>query len=281
MDAVVDDLGRAVPLHAPARRIVSLVPSLTECLFTLGAGEAVVACTRWCTDPPDRVCDLPKVGGTKNADVAAIVALAPDLVVMNSEENRREHYDALVAAGLTVFVTEPKTVEGALDLVARLGAIAGRGEAGRHLAAEQRVRIAGALAPSARLPTAVAPGGTRRPVRYFCPIWKKPWMAFNQDTYAHDVLRVAGGANVVADAAERYPRITLDDIAARAPEIVLLPDEPYTFGEDDVADLAPLAETPALRDGRVHLVDGKALSWYGPRTADGVLMFAELFARAR
>ena len=281
MDAVVDDLGRPVALAAPAKRIVSLVPSLTECLFTLGAGDAVVACTQWCTDPAERLRGLPKVGGTKNADVAAIVALAPDLVVMNSEENRREHYDALLAAGLTVFVTEPKTVERALDLVERLGAIAGREEEGRRLAAAQRTRIARAIAPREPPGAAVAPDASRRPVRYFCPIWKKPWMAFTADTYAHDVLRLAGGANVVGDAAARYPRVTLDEIAARAPEIVLLPDEPYAFAADDVADLAPLAETPALRDDRVHLVDGKALSWYGPRTADGVLMFAELFARAR
>src|SRR3954452_23697213 len=115
MTSIHDDLGRVVALDAPARRIVSLVPSLTECLFTLGAGDAVVGCTRYCTDPPERVRALPKVGGTKTADVDGVVALAPDVVIMNAEENRREHYDALTAAGLTIFVTEPKTVDGALD----------------------------------------------------------------------------------------------------------------------------------------------------------------------
>ncbi len=243
------------------------MPSLTECLFALGAGDAVVACTRYCTDPADRVAALPKVGGTKTPDLAEILALEPDLVVMNAEENRRADFDALVAAGVDVFVTEPKTVAAAIDLIAQLGAAVGRASEGERLAADQRARLAEVAAASP-------------PVRYFCPIWKKPWMAFNADTYAHDVLRAAGGENVVADAAERYPNVTLDAIAARAPEVVLLPDEPYRFGKRDLAALEPLAATPALRDGRVHLVDGKALAWFGPRTAGGVAYFAALFARA-
>jgi ABC-type Fe3+-hydroxamate transport system substrate-binding protein len=268
---MIDDRGRTVHLPARPRRIVSLVPSLTELLFAVGAGEALVGVTRYCIEPPDRVASLPKVGGTKNPDLVAIHALTPDLVIVNGEENRYEDFAALDAAGLTVFVTEPKTVADAVALIARLAAAVGAAEAGRRLAASQAAGVAAVVADTV---------GCSR-VAYFCPIWKRPWMTFNADTYAHDVLRVAGGANVAAGRPERYPEVTLVEVAAAAPAVVLLPDEPYRFGNRDVASLDALADTPALRDGRVHLVDGKALSWYGPRIAAGVAMFARLFAAAR
>jgi ABC-type Fe3+-hydroxamate transport system substrate-binding protein len=263
-----DDLGRAIEVPTRPNRIVSLVPSLTETLFALGAGPRVVAVTRYCEEPAVRVAALPKVGGTKNPDLTAIAALAPDLVIMNAEENRREDFDALAAAGLRVFVTEPKTIIDGVRGIAQLGRIAGCRAEGEALAAEQTTRVRATLAQV----------HGRRPVRYFCPIWRKPWMAFNADTYAHDMLRAAGGMNVCGEAVARYPVVTLAEIAAAAPEVVLLPDEPYHFAEKDRPALAPLAATPALRHGRVHFVDGKALAWYGPRIADGLARFAALFA---
>ena len=266
MEPLVDDLGRAVELAAPPRRIVSLVPSLTETLFAIGAGPCVVAVTRYCEEPAADVARLPKVGGTKNPDLQAIVELAPDVVVMNAEENRREDFDALAAAGVTVFVTEPKTMFDGVRSIAQLAELTGCAE-GTALAADQDRRVRATLAQVEGRP----------PVRYFCPIWRKPWMTFNADTYAHDMLRAAGGANVCAVAAERYPTVTLEAIAGAEPEVVLLPDEPYRFTEKDLAALEPLA----LPRERVHFVDGKALSWYGPRIADGLARFATLFASAR
>lgn len=267
---VVDDLGREVRLPEHPRRIVCLVPSLTETLFAIGAGDAVVGVTRYCEEPVAAVATLPKLGGTKNPDLDGIRALAPDLVIMNAEENRREDFEALAAADLAVFVTEPKTVMDGIRIIDTLGTITGQG-AGATLASAQR----------ARLDLTVQAVGSARRIRYFCPIWRKPWMAFNADTYAHDLLRTAGGENVCAADATRYPVVTLEQIAATQPEVVLLPDEPYAFSEKDRAALAPLAETPALQSGRVHFVDGKALSWYGPRIADGVARFAEIFSHAR
>ncbi len=267
--SIIDDLGRAVALPAPPRRIVSLVPSLTETLFAIGAGSAVVGLTRYCVEPAADVAAVPKVGGTKNPDLAHIRELAPDLVLMNAEENRRADFEALAAAGLTVFVTEPKTVADGVRSIVQLGELSGHVDRAAALADAQ----------AAALRTAAAAHAGRRAVRYFCPIWRKPWMAFNADTYAHDVLRLAGGANVCGDAPERYPTVALDAIAAAAPEIVLLPDEPYAFGERDRAALAPLAATPALRNGRVHFVDGKALAWYGPRIAGALATFTALFFR--
>lgn len=267
---LVDDIGRTVELAATPERIVSLVPSLTETLFAIGAGPRVVAVTRYCEEPAADVARVPKVGGTKNPDLRAIADLAPDVVVMNAEENRREDFEALAAAGLSVFVTEPKTILDGIRSIAQLGELAGRPE-GAALAAEQERRVRATLAQVEG----------RRPVRYFCPIWRKPWMAFNSDTYAHDMLRAAGGVNVCGSDPGRYPTVTLDAIANAAPEVVLLPDEPYRFTEKDRSALEPLAATPALRADRVHFVDGKALSWYGPRIADGLERFADLFASAR
>lgn len=266
---IVDDLGRTVELVAPPRRIVSLVPSLTETLFALGAGAEVVGVTRYCEEPASEVATLPKVGGTKNPALPAILDLTPDLVIMNAEENRREDFEALSTAGLRVFVTEPKTIADGIRVIARLGELTGR-EAGAVLAAEQGRRVRAILAQV----------GTRPTIRYFCPIWRKPWMTFNADTYAHDMLRAAGGLNVCATDPMRYPTVTLETVADTAPEVVLLPDEPYHFTEKDREALAPLATTSALREGRVHFVDGKALSWYGPRIADGLARFAAIFASA-
>jgi ABC-type Fe3+-hydroxamate transport system substrate-binding protein len=263
-------VGSGVSAEKPPRRIVSLVPSLTELLFALGVGDAVVGVTRYCTDPPARVAAVAKVGGTKNPDLDAIAALRPDLVVMNAEENRREDFAALSASGVAVLVTEPKTVDDGIRLIASLGAAVGRGELGAYLAAAQQAGVAAVRATVRR----------RRGVSYFCPIWRKPWMAFNADTYVHDVLRVAGGRNVLADRRERYPVVTLEEVAATAPEVVLLPDEPYRFAARDLPALAPLATTPALRHRAVRFIDGKALSWYGLRIADAVETFARVFAAA-
>jgi ABC-type Fe3+-hydroxamate transport system substrate-binding protein len=267
----IDDVGREVAIDAPPGRIVSLVPSLTELLFALGAGDAVVAATRYCTEPPQRVAALAKVGGTKNPDLAAITALRPDLVVMNAEENRREDFEALAAQGLAVYVTEPKTVDDGIRLITRLGGLVGCREPGTRLAAAQEAGVAAVRARQR----------TRAPVRYFCPIWRKPWMGFNADTYAHDVLATAGGENVVVEGATRYPVLTLEAIAATQPDIVLLPDEPYRFSVNDLPALGDLTETPALRREQVRFVDGKALAWYGLRIADAVETFARLFRESR
>jgi len=255
MISVSDDAGRAVALAEPARRIVSLVPSLTETLFALGCGDALIGVTRYCTEPAGVVERIERIGGTKNPDVGRIIALRPDLVLLNEEENRREDFEALERAGMNVFVSFSHRVRDVPSLIGRLGALAGS-----RTADVLSTVVTEAIA-------AVRESDVRPRTRVFCPIWKNPWMSFNRDTYAHDILWMAGGSNICADEAGRYPTITLEEVAARAPEIILLPDEPYVFREKDVASLEPLTETPACRNGRIHFIDGKALSWYGPRTA--------------
>jgi ABC-type Fe3+-hydroxamate transport system substrate-binding protein len=257
---------RGRPSHSP-ERIVSLVPSLTEALFALGLGERVVGVTDWCVHPADRVAALPRLGGTKNPDLAAIRALAPDLVIANQEENRRRDVEKLEALGVHVWVTYPRTVaEGAALLaeVAELGA-----------APEARARV---VAP---VLAALAEAEAARPeqgVPVFCPIWREPWMSVGADTYAHDLLALCGGRNVFAGHGDRrYPRVTLDEIVAAAPEVVLLPDEPYAFGASDEAELRRLP-LPAARSGRIHRIDGTWVSWYGPRIRPAIRALRGLLA---
>jgi ABC-type Fe3+-hydroxamate transport system substrate-binding protein len=205
------------------------------------------------------VAQVPKVGREKDPDLGKILALTPDLVVANMEENRRDVVEALRAEGLAVWVVFPRTVADGIALVRELGGLtttvaAAEGLAGRLEAACAAIRAA----------------RSGRPRRVFCPIWRDPWMTIGGDTYVHDVLATCGGSNVFADHPARYPTVTLEEAASRAPEVILLPDEPYRFRPAHLPALAALRDTPAMRDGRVHFVDGKLLSWYGRRIADAV-----------
>jgi len=215
-------------------RVVSLVPSATETLLALGAD--VVACTRFCEQP-----DLLHVGGTKNPDVAAIVALAPDLVVVDEEENRREDADALVAAGVELRVTSVRSVADARRATARLAAATGR-----------------PLPTSPDMPEPLVAAVT---ATAFVPIWRRPWMTINADTYGASVLGALGVELVTATAPERYPTVELDDIAALHPTHVLVPSEPYEFADRHVAELAD-----ALPRAAIRRVDGQDLFWWGIRT---------------
>ncbi len=259
-------------LSAPAR-IVSLVPSWTETLFALELGDRLVGATEYCVHPAERLADVPRIGGTKNPEIESIVRLAPDLVIANKEENTERTVRQLRAAGLQVWVTEPRTVAQAVDTIAEIAALHGpETPAARRAVAErevERLRRALAGAESAARPAAV---------RCLCPIWRDPWMVVGPDTYAHDLLRWCGAANPFADREDRrYPRVSLDEIVAAQPEVVLLPDEPYAFGEVDAAELAALP-IPAARDGRIHLIDGTWVTWYGPRIERALERISDLLS---
>jgi ABC-type Fe3+-hydroxamate transport system substrate-binding protein len=236
---VVDDEGRTVPVPAEVRRVVSIVPSLTEAVAAT-APDLLVGATDWCTHPAD--LDVTRVKGTKNPDVATIVDLAPDLVVANQEENRLPDLDALRAAGLPVYVTDIRTVDGAFDSLARMLAACGLDRPGWLDDAEAAW---GAL-----------PEPTRRR-RAVVPIWRKPWMAVGRDTFTGAVLARLGVDNVLAGHAERYPRF--DPAALPEHDLVVLPDEPYAFTADDGPEAFP--GVPAV------LVSGRLLTWYGPSLA--------------
>lgn len=260
----VDDAGQRWAFAEPPRRIVSLVPSLTELVCSLELADRLVGVTRYCTEPAAVVAALPHLGGTKNPDIAAIIDLRPDLVLINSEENREEDFRILTGAQLATWVSFPRTVAEAARSIERLGAVLGATARASPIAADIEA----------------ARGAVRSltGVRVFCPVWRNPWMSLNADTYAGDMLACAGGDNVCGGRGERYPIVDLEAIAAADPQVILLPDEPYRFTEHHRAALGALADTSAGRDGRVHMIDGKALSWYGHRTAPALHAFRRLLA---
>jgi ABC-type Fe3+-hydroxamate transport system substrate-binding protein len=264
----VDASGEGVAVLARPERIVSLVPSVTETLFALGLGDRVVGVTDWCIHPAPALADRPRVGGTKNPRIEAIAALRPDLVLANLEENRAIDVRRLRERGLCTWVDYPRTVPEALvqiEWLADLGA-----------AAEVRAAIVDPI--RAALERAARRTAPARSV--FVAVWKDPWMSLSVDTYADDLLARAGLRNVFADAVDRYPRVDLAEVARRDPEIVLLPDEPYRFSEDDVPSLAEaLADTRAARNSRLLVVDGTLVFWHGPRIAPALEMLVEIAQR--
>ncbi|HEV7211498.1 MAG TPA: helical backbone metal receptor [Blastococcus sp.] len=235
-----DDRGTALE-GAPPRRVVSLVPSLTEAIAATDDG-LLVGATDWCTHPAD--LDVARVGGTKWPDLDAVRALHPDLVVANAEENRAEDMAALRAEGIRVWVTAPATVDEALDSLGRLCAALGRPDPGWLGDA----RAVWADPPRVSPATAVV------------PIWRRPWMVLGRGTFAGDVLARLGVRNVFGDDPDRYPKLAPDRPAAVAADLVVFPDEPYAFTPDDGPEAWPRA--------RPVFVSGRHLTWYGPSLAE-------------
>jgi len=228
----------------PPKRVVSLVPSLTETLFALGAGDSVVGITDWCIFPVGLT--LPRVGGTKNPNIAAIRALEPDLVYINSEENLKRHADE-IAQFAPVHISEPQTIDDVRDLFTTLGDIHQK-DATQLIDALRRER--------ASMP--------KRAFTFAVPIWKKPWMWCGGDTYVSHLVEAAGGTNVLASR-ERYPSIDIDDVLALKPDLIFLPDEPYAFTEDDARGFNAIGPFP-----------GHLFTWHGVRTIEGLRFLSKL-----
>ncbi len=240
------------------RRIVSLVPSDSYTLARLGVADRLVGRTSYCIAPPE-IAGVETVGGTKNADTERIIALAPDLVVANQEENRKIDIERLEAAGVPVLLSFPKTVADGLAHAERLAAL--------FPSVDNDLGWARA---------ALARPVSADPVPTFVPIWMDPLMTIHGDTFISDALRLAGADNVFAarrgDRLDtRYPRIALDEVVARRPRLVLLPDEPHAFSEAD-ADVFRALPIEA----QIRFCDGKDLMWYGLRSIEGLAGIAQL-----
>ncbi len=275
LQAVFDDMGRKILLPQPVQRIVSLVPSDTETLFDLGLGDKVVGRTRYCVEPAAEVSQLPIVGGTKDIDLDAIMELKPDLILANQEENARPNLEALAELGARIFVSFPKRYGDAIAHMARLARFCGAGDKAKELVRKGYAALEEAAAP--------------KTISVFVPIWRDPLMTFSDHTYSHDLLKLCGAHNIFADRERqyplkadlgqssplpadqvvnrdrRYPRITEAELIERAPDLILLPDEPHEFSEEDKAYFAGL-DIPAAREGRIHFTCGKDLFWPGSRS---------------
>ena len=249
-------------------RIVSLCPSLTELVFDLGHGGELVGRTKFCIHPADRVGAVEKVGGTKNPKLERIIELAPDLVLLNEEENRREDAEALRAAGVACHVSFPHTALETAEMVRSIAdAIDAKAE-GERIARDIETRHH----------RVVKSATDRDPVSYAYMIWREPWMTVNADTFVSALLGDAGARNAFATAAERYPAITPADLTSAAPDIVLLSTEPFPFKLQHADELARLT---GLDRERFEIVDGEMLSWHGSRTPAGIDYAEQVVERAR
>jgi ABC-type Fe3+-hydroxamate transport system substrate-binding protein len=275
----------ALHFNQPPKRVVSLMPSMTESMFDLGLGGALVGITDYCIYPASEVEKLPRVGGPKNPRIDEILALKPDLVLANWEENTYSSVESMRNSGLAVWVTLPKTVEESMDVLWTLANLF------RSHAARLRIQTL-----EVTLDWAISASEERKPFRYFCPIWYSHtqdsipwWMTFNQDTYCDDLLRLLGGRNVFSertydrildgetdpavlpvslDVGLRYPRVNIEDILSSAPELILLPSEPYEFKEEDLVQFKQLFKgTPAVDNGCLLQLDGTLIMWQGTRLA--------------
>lgn len=280
------------PVDEPPNTVVSLVPSVTESMFDINLGSRLVGRTDYCVYPEGAVDSIPTIGGTKNPDVQRIIALKPDLVLANYEENRKEDVEALRAADIPVWVTFPRTVPDVFTLLWNIMYLF------EETTMAPRVRL---IEQSYDLVLNLSEGREHRPT-VFVPIWYQPLMTFNKDTYTHDLLRVLGGDNVFAErtrhyplAADlgteealpadderlqnrdtRYPRVTFEEVEAANPDIILLPSEPFAFTQEHLPLFQQL-DVPAAKHGRVHLVDGSLLTWHGTRIAHALQQLPALF----
>ncbi len=244
-------------------RIVSLCPSLTELVFALGRGDELVGVTDYCVHPAEGVAAVEKVGGTKTPKVARIVELAPDIVLLNEEENRIEDAQALEAHAVRCLNTFPKDALETAAMVRTIGAALQRDEAAERVALDIETR-AKRVADAAR---------GRREVSWAYLIWRKPWMSVNRDTFASALLSLAGGRNVFGDAPTRYPEIRIEELVAADPQLVLLCTEPFPFEARHIDELCTLTGWPR---SRFRIADGEYLSWHGSRTPAGIDYAASL-----
>lgn len=244
---IIDQMQRTVELAAPAQRIISLVPSQTELLFAIGAGESVVGLTKFCTEPPSLVGAVAKVGGTKKFDFGAIAALKPDLIIGNKEENYLEGIEQL-AKDYPIWMSDIVTLEDSLEMIRGIGVVSGREDAANQMADTIFTRF-DALESSSHA------AFDRVNVAYL--IWQKPYMAAGGGTFIDDVLKCGGMQNVFAER-DRYPEVTLDELANSTAEVILLSSEPFPFRDKHLEALQ--SELP---NKKILLVDAMPFSWYG------------------
>ncbi len=228
----------------PYKRIISLVPSLTEFLFDLGLNDEIVGRTRFCIHPSQQVSNISIIGGTKNPNIEKIRDLRPDLVIANKEENRKEDVD-VISEFCEVIVTEIDTITDAFNWMHKIGIKVDRAYKS-ELLLSQLVKF-----------MTIAPSFNSISTAYF--IWKDPWMSVGHDTYIHDVMKLFKFESVFASKT-RYPETTIAELVELNPELILLSSEPFPFKEKHIQELQN-----ELPDSNIQLVDGEWFSWYGSR----------------
>lgn len=270
LPSFTDQLGRTIVLQQIPRRIISLVPSQTELLYSLGLDNEVVGITKFCVHPSAWFRHKTLIGGTKNIHPERIALLKPDLIIANKEENDQRQVEDL-AARYPVWVSDIHTLTGALAMIRAIGTITGRDQQAHSLATDIESRFA-ALSPTPvnAIPLLHTPANAISGPRTAYFIWRNPWMAAGGDTFIHDMLLRCGFTNVFA-AETRYPVVDLETLARSNCETILLSSEPYPFKEKHIREIQEI-----LPETTIRLVDGEPFSWYGSRLLEAPAYFALL-----
>jgi iron complex transport system substrate-binding protein len=257
--SLVDDIGRTVVLSRPAERIVSLAPSITECLFALGAGDQVKGVTDYCNYPPE-ARRRTRVGGMINPSMEAVVALRPDLVVMSMEGNVRDDFRKLVSFGIPVFVSNPRTLEGIYSSLRALGRLTGKEENARNLVAQL----------TSREQAVQRAGRGKSPVRVLLLVSLQPLMCAGRNTFINELLHLAGGTNVAEGARGTYPSYSREKVIADDPQVIIVTSDIFPEGISLTKLFPEWGELDAVRAGRVFRMDSDIVSRPGPRALDAL-----------
>ena len=261
-----DALGREVPVPAPPKRLIALAPNLTEILYALGLGERVVGVTHHCNYPPE-VALKPKVGSYINLSVERIISLAPDLVIGTVDGNERIVLDLLQQARIKVFFVNPRNVTQAIDTIFLVGSVCGVPDRARQISDRLTLRV-NQIVESTR--------AAKKPL-VFLQINLQPIMTVNRNTVHHDLVHLAGGENMTADEPVTYPRISLEEVIRRKPEVILVSSmEREARFEKARPDWLQWTSIPAVKQGRVHLIDSDLIDRPSPRLVDGLEVMAKL-----
>lgn len=263
--SMTDQAGRRVDLAVPPTRIISLVPSVTEILFTIGAQDRLVGRTDFC-DYPAEASRKPSVGGMLAPNLEGMVALKPDLVVATTAGNRLETFDQLERLKIPVFLVNPVTVSDVLDLVMRLGRVTERTDAADRVVATMRGRIEAVSARVAARP---------RP-RVLYVVWPDPLIVPGQGALVSELIGLAGGDSVTADGGQGYPRYSMEAALARSPEVIILASHGSERSPLVRAKWERFSQVPAIAAGRLYAMDGNLMHRYGPRMVDGLERLARL-----
>ena len=260
-----DQLGREVSIPYPPRRIISLVPSLTELLYDLGLDEEVIGITKFCIHPDEWFRTKTRIGGTKTLHLEQILALQPDLVIANKEENTREQVEYLMQH-VPVWVSDISRLGDVRNMIRRIGEITGKSERAEEIAANiwnSLMELSEEIYTEDHIPLITA---------YF--IWREPWMMAGNGTFIDLMLRYCGLSN--AANTSRYPVVDFKQLKDAECELVLLSSEPYPFKEKHIEELHAL-----MPQVRIELVDGEMFSWYGSRLLKSAAYFRELTERLK
>jgi ABC-type Fe3+-hydroxamate transport system substrate-binding protein len=257
MTDFIDSLNRLVHIEKEPLRIISLVPSITELLFDLGLENRIAGITRFCIHPEKKTQNVPKVGGTENIDFAKIKELRPDLILCSKEENKEKEIYQLME-NYPVFVSDVRSFNDAINLIYETGLITGK-----EIEAQKIIAKINEGFQSVNM--------NKKKISAVYLIWKNPYMTINGDTFISDMLKTAGFDNVFKNKAERYPVVTIEDIAKSNPQVVLLSSEPYSFKEKDKMELMM-----SLQYSEIMHIDGEMFSWYGSRMIRAADYFKKL-----